>query len=324
MTTPIRTDDDAIQSGSSAASSQLSSTMAGVNRGGGPAAVDPRLSVATEDARDRNRRAAQRNEEGIDRTRRDSAGKTDIDKGGASGIGGVGSALLGALGAGAAPLTQAGQPAAAAAVPQMPVMPQIPAATAGQALPASLSNPAAAALVRALLGGDSSVVGSRGLALPGGGGSGSAGPAGTGSNQYEQRVLNLARQVVAARLPYAWGGGTLNGPSQGTRDGGAADAAGDYAKSGFDCSSLARFLVYQASGIEIPRTSQEQYAAGVTISPAEARPGDLLFPASAGVPPTHVQVYVGEGKVVEAQQSGTLLQFSNAPAGTFKRYVIAN
>ena len=116
----------------------------------------------------------------------------------------------------------------------------------------------------------------------------------------------------------------MNGPSQGTRDGGAADAAGDYAKSGFDCSSLARYLVYQSSGIEIPRTSQAQYAAGVTISAAEARPGDLLFPSYAGVPPHHVQVYVGEGKVVEAQQSGTNVSFSNAPAGTFKRFVISN
>ncbi len=330
MTTPIRTDDAAIQSGTSAASSRLDSTMATSGSSVPAPGVDPRLTAAVDDAGAQNRRAADRTDDGIKRTSKDSAGKTAIDQDGAGKVDGIGNAALGALGAaGAALMGAGGQGAGAGAgTPQMPPMPQLAAPTTGQSsIPTSLSSPAAAQLIARLLSGGSPVVGAGGLATAlgrGGGGSGAAGPAGTGGTQFEQRVLNLARQVVAAQLPYAWGGGTLNGPSQGIRDGGAADAAGDYAKSGFDCSSLARFLVYQSSGIEIPRTSQAQYAAGVTISPAEARPGDLLFPASAGVPPTHVQVYVGEGKVVEAQQSGTNIMFSNAQAGTFKRFVISS
>lgn len=328
MTTPISTDDATIQSGSSSASSSLDSAMA-TSGGRGPAVgVDPRLTAAVDDAGAQNRHAADRTDDGIKRTKKDSAGKTEIDKDGAGKMDGLSSAALGALGAaGAALMGGGGQGGAGAGAPQMPPMPQLAAPTTGQAIPASLSSPAAAQLIARLLSGDSGVVGSGGLLTAagiGGGGSGTVGPGGSGRNQYEQKLLGLARQVVGARLPYAWGGGTVNGPSQGTRDGGAADAAGDYAKSGFDCSSLSRYLVYQSSGIEIPRTSQAQYAAGVTISASEARPGDLLFPASAGVPPGHVQVYVGEGKVVEAQQSGTNVMFSNAAAGTFKRFVISN
>lgn len=329
MTTPISTDDAAIQSGTQSARSGLDATMSGSNTRSPGGAVDPRLSAAAEAASEQNRRAAERNRDGIERTSKDSAGKTSIDKGGAGGINGIngaGKAALNALGAaGNALIGGAGQGAPAAAMGAPASLPMMAAPTAGQSMPTTLSSPVATQLLARLLSADPGVMGSGGLVTPGGrgGGSGLSGPLAMGHNQYEQRILSLARQVVAARLPYAWGGGTLNGPSQGIRDGGAADMAGDYRKSGFDCSSLARYLVYQSSGVEIPRTSQEQYAAGVTVSASQARPGDLLFPASAGVPPTHVQIYVGDGKVVEAQQSGTNLMFSNAPAGTFKRYVAA-
>jgi hypothetical protein len=212
----------------------------------------------------------------------------------------------------------------------MPPMPQVPAATAGQSLPMSLSNPAAIMQLARLLSGDSSglggMMGMGGLSTLGGrgGGSGLIGPAGQGSNIFEQRILANAQQVAAARLPYTWGGGGVNGPGQGIRDGGAADAAGDFRKRGFDCSSLVQYLTYQSSGVEIPRTSQAQYAAGVFVNAADARPGDLLFPSSAGVPPTHVMMYVGGGKVIEAQQSGTTIGVFDARPGVFKRYVSAS
>lgn len=318
----ISTDDAAIQAGSNAARGQLDSVTSGTGNSGPAPGVHPLVLAAVDDSAAANRRAADRVRDGIGRTGKDSAGKTDIDRDGAGNLDQVGAAMLGALGAAGSAL--AGAAGGGGGAPQVPQLPSLAAPTAGNAAPAALSGLSPAQLVSRVLSGDGGgAVGTGGVltAAGRGGGSGTAGPVGTGGTAYEQRVLSLARQVVGAGIPYAWGGGTLNGPSQGTRDGGAADAAGDYAKSGFDCSSLARFLVYQASGVEIPRTSEAQFAAGVTVSAAEARPGDLLFPASAGVPPSHVQVYVGEGKVVEAQQSGTNIMFSNAGAGTFKRYV---
>lgn len=86
------------------------------------------------------------------------------------------------------------------------------------------------------------------------------------------------------------GWGRLDGPSRGISDGGGpADRAGDYNKVGFDCSGYARYITYQATGHEIPRTSEAQYAAGMPISASQAQPGDLFFPSSAGRPPGHVR-----------------------------------
>jgi cell wall-associated NlpC family hydrolase len=278
--------------------------------------VDPRLVGAVDDTGQQNRHASNRTDDAIERTRKDSRGKNDIDKSGSDAVSGIGPALLSALGAGA-------QSALGGARGGMPSMPQVPASSAGQSTPASLSNPAAANAISKLLGDNASGRGGLGLGAK----SGKAvvnGPLGAGGTEYQQRILALARQVVGAGIPYSWGSGDLNGPTcSGTSDAGAADAAGDYSKSGFDCSSLARYLIYQASGLEIPRTSEAQYASGMEVTGANAQPGDLLFPdhsfGSGG--PGHVQVYVGEGKVVEAQQSGTNVMFSDAPSGRFVRYV---
>ena len=46
----------------------------------------------------------------------------------------------------------------------------------------------------------------------------------------------IARAESQIGVPYAWGGGDANGPTQGIRDGGVADSFGDYNKVGFDCS----------------------------------------------------------------------------------------
>lgn len=139
-----------------------------------------------------------------------------------------------------------------------------------------------------------------------------------------RKAQELAQKLVNhdPPIPYAWGGGHGGspGPSQGTRDGGYADQCGDYAKRGVDCSGLSRWMTHQLYGIDIGGTSQAQYASGRPIDAAHARPGDIFFPSSAGRPPEHVQVYVGNNQVIEAQKSGTYLKFSPLQSGEFRRF----
>ncbi|PPK63408.1 C40 family peptidase [Actinokineospora auranticolor] len=87
--------------------------------------------------------------------------------------------------------------------------------------------------------------------------------------------------------PYVWGAST--------------DQQGSY-----DCSSL-MVQSYRAGGISLPRTSREQYRAGALLPVEQAQPGDLLFWAYDESDPTtihHVAMYLGDGKIVEAQQTG--------------------
>ena len=67
----------------------------------------------------------------------------------------------------------------------------------------------------------------------------------------------------------------------------------------------------------LPRTTYEQIHVGERVDPSDARAGDLIFSnfSSPGVP-EHVQIYAGDGKVIEAQQSGVPVKYSNAPTGS--------
>jgi len=85
--------------------------------------------------------------------------------------------------------------------------------------------------------------------------------------------------------PYLWGG---TGP----------DA--------FDCSGLV-MMAYRAAGIDIPRTSEEQWLWGHQVGPGHVQPGDLVFFAgSDGTPasPGHVGLVIGHGLMIEAYATG--------------------
>ncbi len=77
-------------------------------------------------------------------------------------------------------------------------------------------------------------------------------------------------------------------------------------QNSFDCSSL-MLQAYRSVGITLPRVSRQQYRAGAMLPIEQAQPGDLLFWAyDTSNPDTihHVAMYLGDGKIVEAQQTG--------------------
>ena len=80
-----------------------------------------------------------------------------------------------------------------------------------------------------------------------------------------------------------------------------------------DCSSLTQ-QAYRAAGIELPRTTFQQVDVGTPVySLGALRAGDLLFAAgSDGTPqnPGHVGMYIGDGIIVQAPQTGEDVQLS--------------
>jgi gamma-D-glutamyl-L-lysine dipeptidyl-peptidase len=112
-------------------------------------------------------------------------------------------------------------------------------------------------------------------------------------------ILDTARLFL--REPYFWGG------RAGHREGDVS------LPSGMDCSGLVN-IAYRVAGVDVPRDSHEQYrrARGLS-SPAELKPGDLIFLAWTKNPEkvTHVMIYAGGDDVVEAvQDQNTVRQVS--------------
>ncbi|KJK45456.1 C40 family peptidase [Streptomyces sp. NRRL F-4428] len=100
-----------------------------------------------------------------------------------------------------------------------------------------------------------------------------------------------ALRYAAAQIgkPYVWG---AEGPGS------------------FDCSGLTS-QAWAHAGRAIPRTSQEQWARLPRVPLDQLRPGDLVvyFPKA-----THVGLYVGDGKVIQAPRPGSVVKVSPVAA----------
>ncbi|KUL30311.1 C40 family peptidase [Streptomyces regalis] len=97
------------------------------------------------------------------------------------------------------------------------------------------------------------------------------------------RAIRYAKKQVGK--PYKWG---AEGPKS------------------YDCSGLTS-EAWAHAGTPIPRTSQEQWAELDRVPLTELRPGDLVvyFPDA-----THVAMYLGKGKVVQAPRTGEKIRIS--------------
>ena len=129
----------------------------------------------------------------------------------------------------------------------------------------------------------------------------------------------IARAESQIGVPYAWGGGDANGPTQGIRDGGVADSFGDYNKVGFDCSGLVIYA-FAGVGISLPHFTGYQYNHGEKIPTSEMERGDLIFygPNASH----HVAIYLGDGMMLEAPQSGHNVQKSPVRYGGVAPYAV--
>ena len=84
---------------------------------------------------------------------------------------------------------------------------------------------------------------------------------------------------------------------------------GSNPKSGFDCSGLLQY-VWGKAGVQIPRTTYQQWRVGKPVSMQGLRPGDAVFFEPSKQGPGHVGMYIGGGKFIEAPHTGADVRIS--------------
>jgi cell wall-associated NlpC family hydrolase len=101
-------------------------------------------------------------------------------------------------------------------------------------------------------------------------------------------VLNTVLQAALSRRgdEYVWGAA---GPTT------------------FDCSGLVLWA-YNKGGISLPHSSRIQYTYGKSVAYGQWQVGDLLFFGSSAATIHHVAMYVGNGDIVQAPQTGVPVQ----------------
>ncbi|KDN80476.1 C40 family peptidase [Kitasatospora cheerisanensis] len=77
----------------------------------------------------------------------------------------------------------------------------------------------------------------------------------------------------------------------------------------FDCSGLV-MRAWQRAGVTLPRTTWDMLRSGTAVARADLRPGDLVLTNGGG----HVQLYLGDGKVVHAPGTGRSVTITALPS----------
>jgi hypothetical protein len=112
----------------------------------------------------------------------------------------------------------------------------------------------------------------------------------------EQLTRFLTAATSRIGLPYVWGG---DGPYV------------------FDCSGLVQWSLRQA-GVVMPRVAADQARTGPLLPLSELEPGDLLFYHTDPTAPdyiSHVAIYIGNGKMLQAPEPGMNVQVVKADFG---------
>ena len=105
-----------------------------------------------------------------------------------------------------------------------------------------------------------------------------------------QKIITTGKKYIG--VPYVWGGST---------------------PSGFDCSGFVQY-VFRQHGIQLPRTSAQQYSVGTWVAKSNLLPGDLVFFNTSGSGVSHLGIYLGNGDFLHASSSkGVMIsQLSNS------------
>ena len=108
----------------------------------------------------------------------------------------------------------------------------------------------------------------------------------TAASSKGQAIVNSAMKYLG--VPYVWGGTS---------------------PKGFDCSGLVQYVCRQ-NGISVNRVAADQRRNGVYVSRENLQPGDLVFFAKGGYI-HHVGIYVGNGNMIHAPQTGDVVKISS-------------
>jgi cell wall-associated NlpC family hydrolase len=119
-----------------------------------------------------------------------------------------------------------------------------------------------------------------------------------GAHSLRDEIVATARSFIG--LPYQWCDASTNAV--------------------LDCSGLA-LAVYQLNGMNLPRTSADQYASGTPVDKDGLQKGDLVFFATSWFGRiSHVGIYIGDGMFIHAPGQGKVIRTESLAVSYYQEH----
>lgn len=121
-----------------------------------------------------------------------------------------------------------------------------------------------------------------------------------GQRTAKQRIIETAKQYLGA--PYKFGGYSF--------------------KTGIDCSGYVK-KIFSKFNVELPRTARDiYYNSGIRVAKSQLQTGDLVFFRTYASFPSHVGIYMGNGKFIHASSGARKVSITNLNKKYYtKRYI---
>ncbi len=118
--------------------------------------------------------------------------------------------------------------------------------------------------------------------------------------EYRGKLLTVISEIISGlrSTPYVFGGSNK--------------------RKGLDCSSFTKFI-YKQIGVELPRTARGQFLVGIPVNREDLKVGDLVFFRTYARFPSHVGIYIGNGKFIHFSSHYHGLSISDLEDKYFRR-----
>jgi len=95
---------------------------------------------------------------------------------------------------------------------------------------------------------------------------------------------------------------------------------GSQAQHGFDCSGLVKYVFGTATGTSLPHNTEQIARMSRPVPRRELRAGDLVFFDTLGRPNSHMGIYLGDGRFINAPSTGGQVRIDRLDNPYYRRH----
>ena len=95
---------------------------------------------------------------------------------------------------------------------------------------------------------------------------------------------------------------------------------GSQAQQGFDCSGLVKYVFNAATGTALPHNTEQIARMSRPVPRRDLQAGDLVFFNTLGRPNSHMGIYLGDGRFINAPSTGGQVRIDRLDNPYYRRH----